>query len=428
MKIPPHIISIGRRLFIPPLIGFLIVIFMLYSVLSSYLIKNLAYKHVENEIKSFATIVEKGLDFRNGQWDTTRYTSDPQTPHPSGSGGFSAPLYIVTTDGFVIERNAPINGLLDSSDFNHLIKFQTPQTISLVTNDQWRIVSRPITHNNQTKGVMVVAFYNPLDGAEQVIDEKLINNLDYLESRISFRDSEIDIKEINISEIDVDISFEIVSSFNKVLLNNGRMPTFIDRSYVLRELEQADQIRTVVDTQTNKPYLVYSHPIRDAENTPIGIIVIAETTAFVDQLMNRYIPFVLIFTVLVVGLFGTVLIIVLNTYLPRILTSYDEIKSQATIPSRIQFDRTKSSLLFDGNIVDIPYASNQYYLCEALFSKPQKRWEHDELLKRFGEEETASKKVYDAALAVNKKVGFKLIVYKDKTFRINPDLVARIES
>lgn len=33
--------------------------------------------------------VEEGLSYRNGSWDTTRYISDPNTPHPSGSNGFS---------------------------------------------------------------------------------------------------------------------------------------------------------------------------------------------------------------------------------------------------------------------------------------------------------------------------------------------------
>jgi DNA-binding response OmpR family regulator len=79
-------------------------------------------------------------------------------------------------------------------------------------------------------------------------------------------------------------------------------------------------------------------------------------------------------------------------------------------------------------IIQIPYASNQYYIMTALFSNPKKRWEQDEILEKFGEVESEEgwRKVYDAHLAINRKVGFKLIDYRDKLFRINPEYLSAI--
>ena len=46
----------------------------------------------------------------------------------------------------------------------------------------------------------------------------------------------------------------------------------------------------------------------------------------------------------------------------------------------IRFDHDKSHLIIDDQTLSISYASNQFYLLDALFSNPKKRWENDELL------------------------------------------------
>ena len=143
------------------IIGFTTVLLILQSVVGFSLFRYFSVRDIEKRLMNLTERVEDGLRYRNGSWDTSRYTSDPTTPHPSGSSGFSTPLYIIGVDGFVIERNAPIKGLLDTADFNHLMAFQTPQTIKIITNEQWRIVSRPIIQGNRTQGIIVVSVYNP---------------------------------------------------------------------------------------------------------------------------------------------------------------------------------------------------------------------------------------------------------------------------
>ena len=80
-------------------------------------------------------------------------------------------------------------------------------------------------------------------------------------------------------------------------------------------------------------------------------------------------------------------------------------------------------------VVQVPYATNQYELADAVFSQPTKRWELDELLEKFGDTEDFGnwRKVYDATLALNKRTGLKIVVYKDKTFRFNPELVSHLK-
>ncbi len=95
---------------------------------------------------------------------------------------------------------------------------------------------------------------------------------------------------------------------------------------------------------------------------------------------------------------------------------------------KIKFDEKESKINANGKQIKIPYAKNQYYLCKALFSKPKKRWENDELLEEFGIDIEGSKikrQAYDAMIAINEKVEKAidirdLILYENKTFRLNP--------
>jgi hypothetical protein len=94
----------------------------------------------------------------------------------------------------------------------------------------------------------------------------------------------------------------------------------------------------------------------------------------------------------------------------------------------INFDKKTGTIYVDKRKIVIPYASNQYYLCKAVFLNPNKNWEVDELLEKFGEEAMsgATRKIYDAMLAVNKKTGIKLVVHKNKTFKFNQDYIQKL--
>lgn len=114
----------------------------------------------------------------------------------------------------------------------------------------------------------------------------------------------------------------------------------------------------------------------------------------------------------------------------------DEANRQKTggkiVESLIQFNEKNSVLKINEIEIPIPYTSNQYYLCKCIVKKRSKRWEYDELLDEFGMGDSdirANRKVYDAMLAVNKKVFEKtnikqIIKYDRKTFQFNPKLAS----
>ncbi len=386
-------------------------------------------RSITSDLKKLTSRVSQELTYKNGSWDTSQYTSDPLTPHPSGSSGFSTPLYIIASDGFVIERNSPIPGLLDSSDFNHLIAFTTPQTLKIVSNEQWRIASEPIKDNAKTVGVIVVSLYNPDKFIQSGVDEKLKKNIDYIKSKVVVSNGDIVIKDIDIRNIDYDISFEVVNSFNKVLLNNGRMPSYIDKSYVYNELKAKNRERFIIDSTTHKTYKIVSETIQDNAGNTVGLVIAGENTSFITDIFYQSLPFILIFSLILFAICFVILDIYNSHQLENALNEYEKQKNTKTIPGHIMFNKKTSKLHIDSNVIDIPYASNQYYLCKTIFSDVKKRWEVDEILEAFGHDTAPEnwRKVYDSMILINKKtdlyIPVKLIELKDKTYQLNPQLL-----
>lgn len=117
----------------------------------------------------------------------------------------------------------------------------------------------------------------------------------------------------------------------------------------------------------------------------------------------------------------------LGIYLKEVYIYINKGKALTT-NKKFRFDEDESKIFINDEVIDIPYASNQYDLCKLIFSKIVKRWENDEILVKFGitdfNKENA-RKPYDAMIAINKKIkkmtGLEeFILYKDKTYRINP--------
>ncbi|MFH0936944.1 MAG: hypothetical protein V1808_01470 [Candidatus Daviesbacteria bacterium] len=102
-------------------------------------------------------------------------------------------------------------------------------------------------------------------------------------------------------------------------------------------------------------------------------------------------------------------------------------QSRTVLNQKPTFDDKESVIYFKDKKIEIPYSSNQYNLCKAVFGNPKKRWENDELLDKFGlnsEEIQVKRQPYDAMIAINKKVEDKtgvknLILCKRKTFSLN---------
>lgn len=406
-----------RRLYFDKkLSGIIALIFGAYILCTYSTIKQIATNDIKKTLNILTTRIKNDLDYTDGRFDMARYNADPNTPYPHGSSGFSLPLYIITTDGFIIERNAPISGYLDSSDIKNLLSFSVPATITTVTNERWRVLSSPIRTGGKTIGAVVVSYYNPDPTTESTIDTKLVENINKIKSEIKIKNNAIDTNNIDVRNIHYEVSFEIVDAFNKVLLNNGRIPTFIDKSY-MSDLIKKPEIQYVTDSKTNEQYILDTKILTDKKNNPVGIVVVGKSISSVQKIVQTYLIFSLVF-----GLAAYGLILTCIAYWLTYKHASEDLKASSYI-SKIRFNKKNCQITINDTTIDIPYASNQYYVCEALFSKPSKRFEQDELLERFGEESSADnwRKVYDAVLAINKKTGYKLVVYKDKTIRINPE-------
>ncbi len=408
--------------------GFALLFFCLFGLIIGFLLRINLLHNEQIALEKLAKQAENDLDYAGGKWNTTKYNADPNTPHPAGSSGFGSSLYIITAEGFVIERTQPVNGILDSADFKHLMTFQSPQTLNIVTNEQWRVLSQPVQAPTGTIiGVIMVAYLNPPAQIIQSIDEKLQKNLAYIASTTTIKNDEVDISKVDIRDVDYDVSFEIVNHFNRVLLNTGRVPTYIDPSYIEEEMAQKEGTVQFKDKLTGKTYILHKEHLSDAANKPVGVIIAGKSIDYIADILAS-----LLLPALISSFVASVL---LMTLLYRFVISPSKRKKEEerphknSTPEYIVFDAESSVLTMDNKTVQIPYATNQYELAKAVFSAPTKRWELDELLELFGETENLSnwRKVYDATLALNKKSGLKLVIYKDKTFRLNPEFIPHIK-
>ena len=409
-----------------------IIAYITSTAVGFFTVRHIFLQQTEKELKTFTGRVAQGLTYQNGTWDTSRYAADPQTPHPSGSSGFSTPLYIISADGFVIERNSPISGVLDTSDFNHLNAFTKPQTIKLLTKDQWRLYSKPISQNGKTLGIVVVGLYHPEKYIPEVADQKLNMTIEYLLSKSTVSNGEINVSEIDLRNIDYDVSFEIVTNYNKVLLNNGRMPTFIDKSYVHNELKNGTSTRTVTDPTQRKDYMVVSQPLYDHSRTVTGVVVAARPLDFIPNVIINALWIVIGFGILVAAAIGFLLHRMIAKTARELPEFYATLSKNKPLPERISFDRESGELLIDGTTISLPPSSNQYLLCKTIFSNSQKHWTARELLNAFGGGGADSRKVYDAMVLINKKVEsvlpVRLIEVHEKTYFLNPDLASKVAS
>lgn len=416
----------NTKTFLASRVLILIAVFVCSQVIIGYFIVRHAYLL---EIKStlsrtMNTIINDSL-YKDGKWNLDAYNSDPDTPSPVASSDF--PLYIFTTEGYVIERSKPIWDFYDASDLQYILNFQTPQTITSPTNESWRVLAKAVAHEGGTAAGIYVAKYNP-DKDTVNIDNLLKTTIDKIYSQVSLNNGEIDTSKVNNKDIPYNISFRIVSKYNKIILSNGRAPTFIDTSYVESLIGKLGY-QIVLDGKTNAPHMVSIAPLNDDKGQIQGIIVVGREIKPLYSTLNKYIMYWLIIGPFI--LFSLTLILKIFV-LDKAIKLSQEYHSKNTNESNIyklSFDRTNSQIIIDSTSIKIPYDSNQYYLCDAIFSSPSKRWEADELLEKFGTEfvgKRSVRKIYDATLTVNKKVKFNLIEYKGKTYRLNQKLVSKI--
>jgi DNA-binding response OmpR family regulator len=155
---------------------------------------------------------------------------------------------------------------------------------------------------------------------------------------------------------------------------------------------------------------------------------VGKSISFADEILSK---FMLIGSIpaVILSLIGA---LILDARIRSFITNYaTEVKTMRREANKISFDKKTGNLTIDNHVIEIPYATHQYYLCKALFSAPRKRWEGDELLDLFGEtDSTNRRKVYDAMLIVNKKAAAymsdRLIVSRDRIYQINENLLPKI--
>ncbi|HSW90038.1 MAG TPA: hypothetical protein VLH19_04160 [Patescibacteria group bacterium] len=402
--------------------------FFLQLIAADITIYFLYMRQAEASEKMVLGRIGDDIHFQNGVWDTGEYNSDPEVP-----GRFR--LYVFSSDGFVIDRWRPIPGYLDVSDFKHLLSYQVPTTIHTITNQNWRLYSLPISNSSGAAiGVITASYFNPTKDTQNNIDAKLLNATKTISSKLTVNNDKIDSTNLDTRDIPFDISFQIVTNYNQILIKSNtassmdRIPNFIDPSYVAAAMK-SPQIQQIHDSQSNDIYVVATRVLRDEHDTPMGVMIVGRTVREMYDLLRFFTIFQLC-----TGAF-LLLVIFLITKLPHFKsqTAVKHVFSQKDIES-IRFLKEKNALAINTTLIPLTYATNQYVLCASLFSQPKKKWEVDELLEKLGEEMGKEKWriIYDAMAAINKKASDimrpRLIITNKKTYQINPDLLSFLPS
>ncbi len=417
---------------IPRLAIVIVGLFAIQLVLGTIVIYRASLGHVESSLREMTKRVQADIQLENGTWNITKYNADSEIPGANR-------LYVFANDGFVIDRWRPINGYMNVSDTRQLLAYQTPQTLHTITNQTWRMYSLPVMDGSATIGVVTVSYFNPNEAELYELDQTLHEAAIAIRSQLDIRQGEIDANNVDSRFAPFDISFQVVNQYNRIVGKSGNAnsmggaPDFIDATYVQRALARASEARRVTDSQGSETFLALSEPLTDAQGNTRGVVIAARSIDSVFSVQRAYI-------IASLGLGAAVLLAWLASIaiLHKRAIKYPPAQAQlqqfdSTDLQTICFLKKDCTIVIGDHRIRFAYASNQYYLCQALFSAPRKKWETDELIEKFGEHHDAAswRKVYDAAAAVNKKVGSvmndKLIVTNNKTYQINPTLSNKIQ-
>ncbi len=387
---------------------------IIHAILFGLLFFILSLVNTNQKLQFTAQRIQEDITYQDGTWDTSSYNGDPIL---SGT----SVIYILASDGFVIERWKPISGYLDASDFKHLLEFKEVQTIKTVSNQEWRILSVPIHNNGEMVGVVTVSSYHPLPEVLPTFDQQLREAANALLEHVEISQNDIALTGFDQRTFPYYISFQIVNKFNTIVAKGNntnsidRLPNFIDPSYVSTQLQRFP-LAFVRDQKNGDIFFLLSNPLQDESGQTKGIIVVGENLAFLLQPFAAY--------------FGIVVLVVSILVTQQNLTTWYRRSHSKIKTMKMSFNEKTSILSINDSEIPIPYASNQYFLTQAVLSRPKKRWEVDELLERLGEDprQNSWRKIYDAMNQVNKKaypvLGKKLILLEEKTYRLNSENVS----
>ncbi len=381
-------------------------------------------------INTISQRAKEDIVYNDGHWDTSKYDADPEIP-----GTYR--LYVITKDGFVIDRWRPIPGYLDTSDFKQLLSYQMPQTVHTVTDQDWRLFSLPVKDKeSRVVGLVTVGRFNVAADQTPALDEALQNVAQDLVNGVTVSSSGLNVDKINIRSVPYSTAFQIVDQYNKIRLKSDnassidRLPNFIDPSYIADDL-RVPSLKKVTDSSHSETFLVQTAPLFDKSNAPIGTIIVARTISPSLALVRRFL--------LISSLLGLLLVLLVWWLLVRWCAAQTNDRPATGKRLRlksidsIEFNKLDCTISINDQKIPVTFATNQYYLCHALFAAPRKKWETDELLDRFGVEEAQGgwRKIYDAMTSLNKKlapvIGERFILTNHKTYYLNPLLVSKIK-
>lgn len=401
--------------------------FLIYLFANYQLISYLSVKEIKNNLADISSKVMADFDYVDGKWNTQKYLSDVTTPS-------DIPLYIFSLDGFLIDRNNIISGLLDTSNFSYAYSFITPKTIESPIGEDWRVYSYPIMRDEQIKGVILIAFFDPRKLSVEEIDPILFKTAHSLDEKIIVIGNSVDASKVRHNEVDPDISFEIVDAFNRSIMSVGGPPAYIDKSYIQDVLSGRDY-SVISDKKTREQYIMYAKQIR-FDDKPVGIIVLGKGLNQVNQFLKYQLFLSLVATVITIALFSIFLFFIYRHDMSEIIQEkvIKLSKPSLVIPQKLHFDEIQSKIVVnDSQFIDIPKDSYQHDICKLFFRHSSKKYDTFDLSDAIGErDETKNIKrmVYDAVEAINdrtkKIIGLKLIFLETKQYFINPELASKI--
>lgn len=379
--------------------------------------------NIREILKSQNNKISQDLGYAEGEWNTSLYNNDAEIKK-------NLPLYIITSEGFIIDRKNAISGYLDLTDFKFASSFNSPQEITSPIGQKWRIYSKEVNNNNTIYGTVTVGYFEPEFYAKEEIDARLTETADIILSQILFSPTGIKPGKIDPELIDKKIGYEIVDNKGHLLLSNSSFPSYLDRSYTGDLLAEKSII--VTDGINGTKYLIYITPIEKSPAKIIGSVASGYPLKDYYRNLNGQINFSLQIAGIIMFLTITALTVILIKERSSQKQQQEKTKEVIKKNGKVKFDKEKSLIIYGENKMALPLASNQYYLASCIFSNLKKRWEYEEILKRMGENDSSGgknwRKIYDAARAINEKskqtFNKELIIFENKSFRINPDFLS----
>lgn len=406
--------------------GILSLCFLIYLLIDIVYLRQSYLSTVKENLKVNSSKIITDFKFIDNKWDTSLYVSDETI-------SLDNPLYIFTSQGYLIDRRNPITGYLDTSDLQYALTFQKPQTITTPINEVWRVLSIPVIRDEKTEGAILVAFYFP-EAFSQVTDDKLLTAAKLIDSKLMMKNGLLDATLLKSRDVGFDINYEVIDRYNRALISVGGPPSAIDPSKIQNILNNQNNV--IIDTKSGERFLVYSRQILDSYNEVVGVVSVGKSLKQFDDIIRFQIRISLIIGVIVLALCLFTTYFILGEDIKNVVSQ----KLSAALNPRpkeimsIRFDKERSIIVLDSDTeISIPDGSIQYGLCKLLFETPKKSWQNDELFDKLelSIEEQDWHSIYDAHRELNRRarsvIGMDFIEYSSGKYSINPKLLPKIQ-